>query len=78
MHSPSTTVIDVPEIEHQQRERGRLTTRGRATDDGSWTTLLVVHELDRAWTIHGLGAPGVRLAAADMVALAESILERAR
>ena len=66
-----------PETQHQQRERGRLTTRGRSTDDGSWTTLLVVHELDGAWTIHGLGAPGVTLSPADMVALAESILERA-
>jgi hypothetical protein len=71
-------VIDVPEMEHQQRERGRLTTRGRTTDDGSWTTLLLVHELDGAWTIHGLGAPGVKLSQADMVTLVEQILERAR
>jgi hypothetical protein len=70
--------LDVPETQHQQRERGRLTTRGRSTDAGSWTTLLVVHELDGSWTIHGLGAPGVQLAKADMTALAEAILERAR
>lgn len=72
-------MIDVPDIEHQQRKRGRLTTRGRSTDDGgSMTTLLMVHELDGAWTLHGLGAPGVQLAQADMIALAEQILERAR
>jgi hypothetical protein len=71
-------VIDLPDIEHQQRERGRLTTRGRTTDDGSRTTLLVVHELDGSWTIHGLGAPGVKLSAAEMVALCEQILAGAR
>jgi hypothetical protein len=71
-------VIDVPDIEHQQRERGRLTTRGRSTDDNRWTTMLLIHELDGAWTIHGLGAPGVKLSKADMVTLAEQILERAR
>jgi hypothetical protein len=71
-------VNDISDIEHQQRERGRLTTRGRSTDDGSWTTLLLIHELDGAWTIHGLGAPGVKLSQADMVTLVEQILERAR
>ncbi|MGH4011052.1 MAG: hypothetical protein ACRDTH_23315 [Pseudonocardiaceae bacterium] len=29
-------------------------------------------------TIHGLGAPGVTLSKTDTIALAESILERAR
>ena len=71
-------MIDVPDIEHQQRECGRLTTRGRSTDDGSWTTLLVIHETDGSWAFHGLGAPGVKLSQTDTVALAESILERAR
>lgn len=71
-------MIDVPDIQHPKPARGRLTARGRTTDDGSRTTLLVVHELDGAWTIHGLGAPGVTLSPADMVTLAESILERAR
>ena len=69
---------DVSDIQHQQRERGRLTTRGRSTDDGSLTTLLLVHELDGSWTFHGLGAPGVTLSKADTVALVEQILERAR
>ncbi len=68
----------LPETQHQQHERGRLTTRGRSTDDGSWTTLLLIHELDGAWTIHGLGAPGVKLSQADMVTLVEQIVERAR
>ncbi|HZA16187.1 MAG TPA: hypothetical protein VE645_04710 [Pseudonocardiaceae bacterium] len=68
----------LPETQHQQRERGRLTTRGRSTDDGSWTTLLVINELNGAWTFHGLGAPGVKLSQADMVTLVEQILVRAR
>ncbi|MGH3896909.1 MAG: hypothetical protein ACRDTA_01395 [Pseudonocardiaceae bacterium] len=72
---PST---DVPEQARHKPELGRLATRGRSTDGGSPATLLVVHEIDESWTIHGLGAPGVTLPAADMVALAESILKRAR
>ncbi len=72
------TVNDVSDIQHQQRERGRLHAHGRRTDSGERCTLLVVHELDGAWTIHGLGAPGVKLSQADMVTLATAILERAR
>ncbi len=68
---------DVPDIE-QQRERGRLRAIGKRTDDGRRTTLLLVHEADDTWTFHGLGAPGVKLSKADTVALAETILERAR
>jgi hypothetical protein len=71
-------VIDVPDIEYQQRERGRLQASGRRTDSGERCTLLVVHELDGGWTLHGLGAPGVKLSQADMVTLAEQVLERAR
>ncbi len=71
-------MIGVPETEHQQRERGRLQAFGRRTDSGERCTLLVIHELDGGWTLHGLGAPGVKLSKADMVALAESILERAQ
>lgn len=66
-------MIDVPETCYQ-RERGRVLAHGRITDDGSRCT----HEVDDSWTIHGLGAPGVRLSKSDIVALAESILERAR
>ena len=71
-------MIDVPGIEHQQRERGRLQAFGRRTDSGERCTLLVIYELDGGWTFHGLGAPGVKLSQADMVTLAEQILERAR
>ena len=71
-------MIDVPETEHKQRERGRMAMQGRCTDDGSKCTLLLVHELDGSWTFHGLGAPGVKLSKADTVALAESVLERSR
>ncbi|MGH4008238.1 MAG: hypothetical protein ACRDTH_08810 [Pseudonocardiaceae bacterium] len=71
-------MIDVPKPQYHKPERGRLTAMGRSTDDGSRSTLLIVHEGDGSWTIHGLGAPGVTLPAADMAALAESILARAR
>jgi len=71
-------VIDVPETLHSQSERGRLHAQGRRTDDNSRCTLLVIYEADGSWAIHGLGAPGVRLSKAEMIALAESILGRAR
>ena len=71
-------MIDVPDSEHQQRERGRLQAFGRRTDSGERTTLLLIHELGGSWSFHGLGVPGVKFSAADMVALCESILERAR
>jgi hypothetical protein len=72
-------VIDVPlETLHSQRERGRLHAQGRRTDDRSHCTLLVIHEADGSWAIHGLGAPGVRLTRDVMVTLAEAILGRAR
>lgn len=41
-----------------ERERGRLVTQGKRTDDNSKTTLLLIHEADDSWTFHGLGAPG--------------------
>jgi hypothetical protein len=70
-------VIDVPETLHSQRERGWLHAQGRRTDN-SRCTLLVIHEVDSSWAIHGLGAPGVRLSKAEMIALAEKILGRAQ
>jgi len=69
---------DVPNKLYSERERGRLQAQGHRTDDDSMCTLLVIHEIDGAWAIHGLGAPGVRLTKDVMVALAEKILSRAR
>jgi hypothetical protein len=69
-------VNDVSDIQHQRTERGRLTALGRRTDSGERCTLLVINELDGSWSFHGLGAPGVRLSAVDMVELATAILER--
>ena len=71
-----STAEQPPDAQHQREERGRLTARGRRTDDSTMCTLLVIHELDGAWTFHGLGAPGVRLSAVDMVELTTAILER--
>jgi hypothetical protein len=59
-------------------ERARVVMSGRSTEDGSHCTVIVIHEQDGTWAIHGLGNPGVRLPPADMVALSEVILERAR
>lgn len=54
-----------------------MTAFGRSTDDGSGTTLLLVHEINGSWKIHGLGA-GVTLPAGEMTALATAILKRSR
>lgn len=59
-------------------ERDRLATGGRRTDNGSFCTLLFVHEADGSWTIHLGDAPAVRVSAVDMTALATAILVRAR
>lgn len=59
-------------------ERARLVVSGRRTDDRSQCTVLVIQEQDHTWAIHGLGNQGVRVSTADMVALGEAILERAR
>ena len=68
---------DFPETPHSHPERGRI--QLQSTDDSSdHPPLGFTHEADDSWTIHGLGAPGVRLSKAEMVALAESILGRAR
>ncbi|MGH3927634.1 MAG: hypothetical protein ACRDTT_33030 [Pseudonocardiaceae bacterium] len=37
-------MTDVPDIQNEQRERGRLRASGTSTDNGSRATLLVVHE----------------------------------
>jgi hypothetical protein len=74
-------VIDVSKTLHSQRERSRVHAQGRRTADNSSSsrcTLLVIHEVDGSWAIHGLSAPGVRLPKAEMNALAEKILGRAR
>jgi hypothetical protein len=71
-------VIDVSKALHSQRERGWLHAQGRRTDDNSCCTLLVIHEADSSWAIHGLGVPGVRLSKAEMIVLAKKILTRAQ
>jgi hypothetical protein len=78
MVGPVSDIPDVPETLHSHRERGRIQVQGQSTDDNSVHTLLIIHEANGSWTIHGLGAPGVRVPGAKMVALAESILKRAR
>ncbi len=73
-------MIDTPEVPETvwQRERGRIPVAGHRTDDDGMCTLLVIHETDGRWAIHGLGAPGVRLTNDVMMTLAAQILERAR
>ncbi len=79
----SSIVTDIPDpptqTEPPPRERGRIQVQVQSTDDNSdHTPLVFVHEADGSWTIHGLGASGVRLPPDKMIALAESILKRAR
>ncbi len=59
-------------------ERTRVVMTGRSTDDNRPCTVIVIHEQDRTWAIHGLGNQGVRVSAADMVALGEAIVARGR
>jgi hypothetical protein len=59
-------------------ERARVVVQGRSTEDGSQCTVIVIHEQDGTWTIHGLGNQGVQLTSPDMAALAETILKRTR
>lgn len=57
----------------------RLTVRGRDIDSGGWCSLFVTREADSSWTVTGpVPLVGVRVAEADIVALAEAILERSR
>jgi hypothetical protein len=74
MISHGHPVIYLPEIPkklHSQRERGRLQAQGHRAEDNTGCTLLVIHQTDSSWAIHGLGAPGVRLPKAEMIALAD-------
>ncbi len=73
-----TETPEVPKSLHSQHERGRIHAQGRRTDGGSACTLLIINEADGSWTIHGLGAPGVRLTRDAMMVLAAQVLERAR
>ncbi len=66
-----------PSSRHGERERGRMAAQGRRSDDGSMSTLLVVHENDGSWSFHGLGAPGVKVSKSDATALAQGILTAA-
>jgi hypothetical protein len=57
-------------------ERPRMVVQGRRTEDNSQCTVIVIHEQNGTWTIHGLGNQGIRLPPADMSTLAKEILSR--
>lgn len=59
-------------------ERARIVVQGNSSDDRSTATLVIIHEENGSWTIHGLGVAGVSLGKADMVAVAQAILARYR
>ena len=59
-------------------ERARIVVQGRCSDDGSTATMVIIHEENGSWSIHGLGVAGVGVSKADMVAVAQAILARAR
>jgi hypothetical protein len=71
-------IPDCPETPHSHRERGRIQVQVQSTDDNSDHTPRIIHEADGSWMIHGLVAPRATPPAAEMVALAESILGRVR
>jgi hypothetical protein len=75
------SVSVVAEIRVSERipgERARIVVQGQRSDDHSTATLVIIHEEDGTWSIHGLGVSGVRLSKTDMTAVAESILGRIR
>lgn len=72
-----TEIPDFPETPHAHCERGRVQLQS-IDDNSDHPPLIFTHEADGSWTIHGLGAFGVRLPADKMIVLAESILKRAR
>jgi hypothetical protein len=59
-------------------ERARIVVQGRSSEDGSTATMVIIHEENGTWSIHGLGGAGVRLSRTDMIAVAEAILARAQ
>lgn len=59
-------------------ERARVVVIGRNNETGNQCTVIVIHEEDGTWAIHGLGNQGVRIPSTDMRALADAILTRVR
>jgi hypothetical protein len=59
-------------------EQARIVVQAERSDDHSTATLVIIHEENGSWSIHGLGVSGVRLSKTDMTAVAESILGRVR
>lgn len=70
------TATPGPYRPRRERELGRLQASGKRTDDSSLCTLLVVHNPDRSWTVHGLGAPGITLRETEVVRLCGLMLRR--
>lgn len=76
-----TTDKDHPVIQVSDRvpgERARIVLQGWSTEDNSQCTVVIIHEENGTWAIHGLGNQGVRVSVTDMVALAEAIVARNR
>jgi hypothetical protein len=59
-------------------ERARIVVQGNSSEDGSTATMVIIHEENGSWSIHGLGVAGVGVNRADMVAVAQAILARYR
>jgi hypothetical protein len=57
-------------------ERARIVVQAQRSDDGDTATLVIIHEDNGSWSVHGLGVTGVTLSKADMIAVAGSILGR--
>ena len=68
-------------VTQRENERSRIAVEGRLVADDQQCTLVVIHEnTGDTWAIypHGVGKLGVRLAKAEAVRVAETILAGAR
>lgn len=73
-----STVAEIRVSERVPGERARIVVQGQRSDDGSTATLVIIHEENGTWSIHGLGVAGVRLSKTNMIAVADAILGRVR
>ena len=65
----------IEETDRVPDERLRLVASAVNVETDRPCTLVVVQELNKRWTIHGLGAKGVRLSSDDMITLAGKVLD---
>jgi hypothetical protein len=73
-----SVVAEIRVSERVPGERARIVVQGRRSDDGSTATMVIIHEENGSWSVHGLGVAGVGVSKAEMLAVAQAVLERYR